>query len=140
MSTKQILLIQTEHGERERLTGLLLQDWDSIVHANNGAEGLALFRQGSFDLVITDSEMPFLNGNELAEQIKQRAPSLPILMLSSSWQRPGPDNPVDASLHRRCQPQRLRQVVDELLGKADRRRTSGAGARAESESRSMAVG
>jgi hypothetical protein len=43
-------------------------------------------------------------------------------MLSSFWQRPGPDNPVDASLHRDCQPARLRQVIAGLLQTADQAR------------------
>ncbi|MFO1500762.1 MAG: response regulator [Verrucomicrobiota bacterium] len=115
MNPIRILLIQTEQVARERLAAWLRQEAYTIVQANNGAEGLALFRQGSFDLVITDYQMPFLSGCELAVHIKGLDPMRPVLMMSGSWQRPSPENPVDASLPLGCNPARLREVLAELL-------------------------
>jgi CheY-like chemotaxis protein len=120
MNAKRILLVQAEQVERERLARQLAQSSYTVVQANNGAEAIALFRQSPFDLVVTDYEMSFFTGSELAIRLKQLAPAVPILMLSSFWQRPGPDNPVDASLHRDCQPTRLRQVIVQLLDKTNR--------------------
>lgn len=117
MADKCILLVEDEQLERERLTGWLSQDPYTIVQVNNGAEALALFKGGGFDLVITDFKLPFMNGSELAAHIKQLNPWQPVLMISPFWQPPGPDNPVDASLHRSCQPERLRQVVAELMAR-----------------------
>lgn len=97
------------------MTEILSQEGYTVVPANNGAEARSLFGREEFDLVITDSDLPFLNGNELAAQIKAMAPAQPILMVSQVWRRPGPDSPVDAALHRSCHPERLRQVVAELL-------------------------
>src|SRR4051794_14322412 len=91
----RILLIQSEQVERERLAQLIGQESYTIVQANNGAEGLALFRQTFFDLVITDNEMPFVEGPELAVHIKHLDPSQPILMLAGRWQKPSEENPVD---------------------------------------------
>ncbi|HVV70656.1 MAG TPA: response regulator, partial [Verrucomicrobiae bacterium] len=95
---KRILLVDDELAVRQSLRILLARDEHTVVEANNGAEAFALFSQGNFDLVVTDFEMPFVKGNELAARIKQVAPRLPILMLTAYEQRPTRENPVDTVL------------------------------------------
>ena len=54
--------------------------------APNAQEGLAVLRSGQvFDVVLTDIEMPDMNGFEFAETIRadQHLSSLPIIALSS---------------------------------------------------------
>ena len=63
---------------REMLKATLAGDPYTIVEANNGAEALGLFRNGGFDLVMTDFEIPFLKGNELAAGINQCPPGSPF--------------------------------------------------------------
>src|SRR4051812_42959050 len=117
MTQRRILLVEDEQVVRDRLTELLSKDRHTVVHANNGAEGFALFKNGRFDLVITNYHIPFVKGNELASQIKELIPSQPVLMISPVWHRPGPENPVDAALHAACDTGRLRQVIQELFSK-----------------------
>ncbi|MEM7184502.1 MAG: ATP-binding protein [Spirochaetota bacterium] len=47
-------------------------------------EALEVFKQQSqmFDLVITDYKMPYMNGKQLAEQLKQIYTQVPIIMLT----------------------------------------------------------
>ena len=42
-----------------------------ITIAYNGQEGLELVKQNQYDLIITDINMPKLNGLEMLEKIKQ---------------------------------------------------------------------
>jgi CheY-like chemotaxis protein len=89
----------------------------TVVGAANGIEALALFKPAHFDLVITDFEMPQMNGNELATRIKQVSPSQPILMITAYAERLGnADNPVDAVLSKPFQLEDLRRTLAELLG------------------------
>ena len=52
--------------------------------ADNGIEALAVFIEGSFEIVLTDFNMPVMNGLSLAIQIKKRSPSTPIILLTGS--------------------------------------------------------
>ena len=115
---KRILLVEDERHVRESIRLLLSSDEHTVVEANNGAEAFALFAKGQFDLVVTDSEIPFLKGGELAAKIKQLAPRQPILMITGHQRRPSPDNPVDAVLNKPFDLNQLRKAVAELVSVA----------------------
>ena len=55
-----------------------------VALAGNGIEALAVFLERSFDLVLTDLEMPIMDGLSLADQIKTRAPRTPVILLTGS--------------------------------------------------------
>jgi CheY-like chemotaxis protein len=53
-----------------------------VLTAENGPDGLAIFSAEPIALVILDYKLPGLNGDVVAERMKQLEPSIPILMLS----------------------------------------------------------
>jgi two-component system phosphate regulon response regulator PhoB len=97
---KRLLLVEDDRAVREMLKTALSENAYTVVEANNGAEAFGLFRNGRFDLVMVDFEMPFLKGDELAARIKKLAPWQPILMITGHGKRPGPENPVDVVLNK----------------------------------------
>ena len=112
---KRILLVDDERLVRETVKELLPTGEYTVVEANNGAEALSLFARSRFDLVLTDFEMPFLKGDELATRIKRLAPTQRILMITAYMHPPGPDNPVDMVLRKPFTLVKLRSVVADLL-------------------------
>jgi CheY-like chemotaxis protein len=54
-----------------------------VVTARNGRDALALFSAEPIDLVILDYKMPEMNGDIVAERMKELKPLVPILMLSA---------------------------------------------------------
>jgi two-component system, cell cycle sensor histidine kinase and response regulator CckA len=116
---KRILLVEDERLVRESIGRLLAKDDHTVVEANNGAEAFSLFTSGQYDLVMTDFEIPFLKGNELASRIKRLAPAQPILMITAHGKRPGPDNPVDAVLNKPVSLDHLRKAMAGLLSEAE---------------------
>ena len=113
---KRVLVAEDQEPVRACLRMLLEMEGHQVTEASNGAEALKAFASGHFDLVITDFEMPVLNGNELAVRIKQLAPSLPILMISAStWARRDAKNPVDALLEKPFTVAGLHTVLEKLL-------------------------
>ncbi|MCI0560157.1 MAG: response regulator [Nitrososphaera sp.] len=53
------------------------------VHtAYSGEEGLKQVEAKTFDLVITDFEMPGMNGAEVIDALKKTFPDLPVLLFS----------------------------------------------------------
>jgi len=112
---KRILLVEDERLVRETIRLLLGQFGFIVVEANNGAEALGLFARGHFDLVMTDYEMPFLKGNELAAKIRRLAPGQRILMITAFGHIASPDNPVDAVIPKPLDFARLRATMEHLL-------------------------
>ena len=58
---------------------------ENITEAQNGVEALAQIGAAFFDLVVTDYNMPQMDGGELVEHIRKQSnqASIPILMVSS---------------------------------------------------------
>ena len=50
--------------------------------ADNGFQALSLFLEGSFQIVLTDYEMPFMDGLILAKNIKKMSPLTPVILLT----------------------------------------------------------
>ena len=113
---KRILLVEDQQSVRQAIALLLSLDRHSVVEAANGAEALALFKPGRFDLVITDFQMPRMNGNELAAKIKLAWPPQPVLMITAyAEQLDEADSPVDALLDKPFQIADLRRTMAKLL-------------------------
>jgi signal transduction histidine kinase/CheY-like chemotaxis protein/ligand-binding sensor domain-containing protein len=81
---KKVLVID-DNDTNLRIIKTQLRKWNMIVSAvNSGKEALAaLLVQNNFDLVITDMQMPDMDGVELSEQIKAMSPAIPIVLLTS---------------------------------------------------------
>jgi CheY-like chemotaxis protein len=113
---KRILLVDDQRSVREAIGLLLRLDAHTVVEAADGVEALALFKPGSFDLVITDFEMPQMKGNELAARIKQACPAQPVLMITAYAELlGGSDNHIDALLDKPFRLEDLRRAMAELL-------------------------
>lgn len=65
-----------------------------VITAEDGEAGLALAVDRCPDLVITDYQMPFLTGLELAEQLKrhERTRDTPVLVLTAHGCRPNDES------------------------------------------------
>ena len=55
-----------------------------VALADNGVEALSLFLKDSFDLVLTDLEMPTMDGWSLTHFIKQRSPNTPVVLMTGA--------------------------------------------------------
>jgi two-component system response regulator PilR (NtrC family) len=79
----RILVVDDERSMREMLSILLEREGYEAVEAKNGQEALQLFQASLFDLVISDIQMPGINGIELLTRIKTLAPEVPVLMITA---------------------------------------------------------
>ncbi len=56
-----------------------------VIEANDGADALQALQRQKFDLVISDYNMPNIDGLELVEHIRQHSdqPTVPVMMITS---------------------------------------------------------
>ena len=62
---------------------MLKRFFNSITVATDGKDGLEKFKEGNFDIILTDINMPKINGLEMAKEIKSINKTVPILILSA---------------------------------------------------------
>jgi len=83
-SSKLNLLYVEDHKDaRDSSLNIFEEFFDNIIIAFNGEEGLEKFSQNKIDIIITDINMPKMNGLEMISKIKKLDNSVPILVLSA---------------------------------------------------------
>lgn len=78
----KILIVDDERAIRDLTAAYLRQDGHQTAFAASGPEALTLLRAESWDMVISDFQMPAMTGAELAAESKRLRPDLPILIMS----------------------------------------------------------
>lgn len=83
MEEIKILLVEDEKKIADTLSkGLKELDYH-VETAYDGKIGLRLFESGSFNLVISDINLPGINGYDLLKTIRSRNQHVPIIMLTA---------------------------------------------------------
>ncbi len=85
----KVLLVDDSGVMRKIIARGLHSLWiDEVVEAGDGAEALKAFGDGEgFDLVLTDWNMPNMNGLELVRAIREAGHRLPIMMITTETEK-----------------------------------------------------
>src|SRR5882724_7529794 len=78
-----ILIIDDEHAIRESLQTLLELENYRVELAENAEQGLTMLASTTYDLVLLDISLPDKNGLEVLEDIRERDPVLPVIMITA---------------------------------------------------------
>jgi len=81
---EKILVIEDDRATRKALQQLFEPEGYSVDAAQNGVEGLALFRASRPNFVILDLAMPQMNGRDVCRQLRKESEDIPILVLTGS--------------------------------------------------------
>nr|WP_294795357.1 two-component regulator propeller domain-containing protein [uncultured Mucilaginibacter sp.] len=81
---RQVLVVD-DNATNRRILQLQLENWGlKVTLASSGQEALHILNsKPGFDLVITDMQMPEMDGVQLSTAIKEKNKTLPIILLSS---------------------------------------------------------
>jgi len=79
----RLLIVDDEAGIRRTLKDLMQMQGHDVEEAGNGAEGLEKLAEGSYDLVLSDIQMPVKDGMGLLKEAKALYPELPFIMLTA---------------------------------------------------------
>ena len=84
LTPPRVLVVDDERHVRGLLSELLAVWGCQADLAASGTEGLRLFKQKSYDLVLTDYVMPGGSGLELVENVRNRDAGVGVIMLTAS--------------------------------------------------------
>lgn len=116
-----ILLVDDEATVLKVMQRSLEKSSYRVLTANDGEEGLALFKQhaGEIQLVITDMSMPEMDGPEMVAAIHKISPSMPILGTSGLNTKPDAETlhalGLQKILGKPCNSQTILQAIRQVL-------------------------
>lgn len=82
---KRILLVEDEKDLRDIVRQLLESEGHTVDTAIDGIDALLKLNTTKYSLMITDIDMPRMNGLELTKQVKTQYEELPVIMASGRY-------------------------------------------------------
>jgi two-component system chemotaxis response regulator CheY len=122
----QSILVVEDSATMRSLIASTLEELEPdvrITEATSGFEALRLLPRDSFDLIVTDINMPDINGLELVSFLKRNSAyaAIPLIIVSTEGaerdREKGLGLGADAYLVKPFEPEALRAVARELLRK-----------------------
>ncbi len=120
MAGKRILVVDDQESMRQMLFDLLELMGHDPRTVDGGQSALLDLRSQGADLVITDLNMPVMNGMELMKQIKSEFPGIPVIIItgygSFNTEKQVLSNGADGYIPKPCTIHRVQQTVNQALG------------------------
>lgn len=79
----RILLIEDDKNLCEMLRFQLEKEHHEVTICNNGRDGLDLFLQDAYDLVLLDRMLPTMNGLLILQKARRKGISTPVIMITA---------------------------------------------------------
>jgi two-component system, OmpR family, response regulator CpxR len=110
---KVILCVNTNEQELSVLRFMLMTNGYRVLSASSGQEAIAIFANApQVDLVLADTNMPGMNGVQLAERLKRLRYHAPTILLGDVQATNGEIHVADAVLARKnCSSQELLERI-----------------------------
>lgn len=118
-----IVVMDDDAGTRMLVSQVLKKDGYDVLAADNGVKGLALIREHKPDVVVSDVQMPEMDGFQVLENVRADSSlaATPIILLTSlaerGHMRQGMTTGADDYLTKPFTPQELRDAVNAQLNK-----------------------
>jgi two-component system chemotaxis response regulator CheY len=84
---KSLLIIDDEEEIREMLVSLFEDSFETILQAENGKNGLDIIRDQKPSVIISDFNMPKLNGLELLKFLRDEGIKTPVIWITGHASR-----------------------------------------------------
>jgi CheY-like chemotaxis protein len=116
---RRLLVADDDQGIQKVMSRILSVMGYDVALAGNGLEAMALFLTGSYDLVMTDFQMPLMNGWELSRLVKEQSPNTPVIVVTGCCDDIQCEklntNGVDAIIPKPFKLEEIGQTVQRLL-------------------------
>ena len=82
-----VLLVENNSDSKKIIYDILIDNFEKVITAQNGDEGLKKFKKYNPNIVITDVFMPIIDGLDMAKCIKEISKDTPIIILSTHCEK-----------------------------------------------------
>ncbi len=83
MKQYDVLVVEDDLELCEALTDTLELEGYRVLSAGNGTEALSLLTKNKFRLVVSDIQMPVMDGITLLNNLQQKHPEIPVLLMTA---------------------------------------------------------
>lgn len=118
--SKTVLSVDDSKTMRDMIAFTLKSKGYTVLEAEDGAQGLSVAQENSVDLVVTDLNMPNMNGFEMIRALRAdpKYSSTPILMLTTegdvSKKMEGKEAGATGWVVKPFQPEKLTEIVQKV--------------------------
>lgn len=120
---KTVLVVDDDAGVRASMADILGGEGCNVLTTASGHEALRYIGENPVDLVISDVQMPDMDGYELFRQIRSDHDSLPVVLMTAYYydkdhviKRSKADGLRDVIFKKPIDPSRLREIVESRAG------------------------
>lgn len=118
----RILIIDDEHELCWALEKALQKDGYDVLSATDGLEGLNIFYEQKFDVVILDIKIGEINGLDILKQIRDVNPRVPVIVMTGystmEMAMKALDREATVYLTKPFKVSKLRETIKEMLARS----------------------
>jgi len=121
-----VLVVDDSSTARKHISRVLTNlGIEHITQAENGRQAVEILNDSFFDLIVTDYNMPEMDGKELAKYIREKSQqrSVPILMVTSEANHSHLAGVKQAGVSAMCdkpfEPQEVKNLICKILSTSD---------------------
>jgi CheY-like chemotaxis protein len=120
---KTILIVDDNHYVLNAFKEMMHKWGHRVIAQQDGPSALAVIGQGeAVDLIVTDYQMPGMDGLELVEKLKLAVPTVPVIMMSASLKEEvclrAMALGVVEFLEKPAEPRALRRIIENAINNA----------------------
>ena len=116
----KILVVDDSSTMRRIINTLSRIGYTDVVEGENGKQGLEKLGQGGVEMIITDWNMPEMDGLEFVQHVRGQNPSIPILMVTTNAAKEDIVQALQSGVNnyvvKPFTPDTLKEKIESLLG------------------------
>jgi CheY-like chemotaxis protein len=117
----KILIIDDNNDLRMLVSKMLSMLGYEVSSADSGENGLGLFGKGKFDVVLSDYEMPGMDGVAFACSVKKNSPCTPVVIMTGAGKETvfsRKSTAVDEVISKPFTLAQIKETIQNLAGRA----------------------
>lgn len=112
-----VLIVEDFDVIRDLLSGILSTNYECVAVAS-AEEGLELLDARRFDAAIADVKLPGLGGGEFLRLSREKAPGLPVIVISGGYEGRPPEEFLDAGAFGYLLKPFTAEEIERMVGRA----------------------
>ncbi len=112
-----VLVVDDNERNRKLLEMILRYEGHTVIMAEDGEIAMNMLKGNTYDLVMTDLEMPKVNGIELTKFIKKYFPATKVIMVTGYHDIKPSEIAADRLIKKPFSTGEIRETIKELFNK-----------------------